>query len=216
MSENIVNSMTPQKTNMNPWLSIWFKPKITIRHIVDQDPEKYVLLLAIISGIYRAIEQASERSLGDRLSMSGILGVALFAGPLGGILALYLSGVLFRWTGSWLGGNATDKEVRAVYAWSSIVDIVGLVIYIPIMLIFGREWFQSSADWADSWIGLLIILALIPIGLALLIWKAVIFLSGLAEVHRFSIWKSLGATILGFLVVMIPLLCIWIPIFLSK
>jgi hypothetical protein len=148
--------------------------------------------------------------------MLEILGLAIILGPIAGAIGLYLSGALFRSTGSWLGGTASDKEVRAVFAWSSVVDIAGLLIFALIMIIFGREWFQSSAPWADSSVGILIVILLIPIGLTLLIWRSVIFLSGLAEVHNFSIWKSLGATVLGFVVVIIPILCILLPVSLAR
>jgi len=216
MSENTINPIAQQRTNMNPWLNIWFKPRITIRHIVDQTPEKHVQLLAVISGIFRFVDQASERSLGDTVSLLGILGLAIVIGPIAGYISLYLSGALFQWTGSWLGGNATVRDVRTVYAWSSVVDIVGLIIFTPIILVFGRDWFQSSANWTNSSAGLFIAVLLIPLGLTLLIWRAIMFLSGLAEVHNFSIWKSLGATVLGFAVVMIPILCILIPTFLTR
>lgn len=216
MSENTVNPIAQQEKITNPLLSVWFHPKVTIRHIVDHTPEKHVQLLAVISGIFRFIDQSSQKSLGDTVSMLGILGLAVLIGIPAGLISLYLTGALFRWTGSWLGGNATDRDVRAVYAWSSVVDIVGLIIFLPLILVFGRGWFQSSPSWADSSAGLLIVMLLIPLGLILLIWRAVIFLSGLAEVHNFSIWKSLVATVLGFMILLIPILCILIPIALTR
>lgn len=109
-----------QATVCNPWLTMWTRPRATMRAIIDTDPHRRVLLLAAAAGIGNAMNMASARSLGDEISVPVIIFSCLVAGPIGGILGLYLWGVLLRWTGSWLGGSGAPEEVRAGIAWSYV------------------------------------------------------------------------------------------------
>ena len=92
-------SMTSSWPN-RPLLNIWFRPRVTIRAIIDSEPEKYVLLLAFLAGIVRAFDLASEMNYGDTLPFAGILLIAVGLGGAGGWISLFLSGAVLRWTGS--------------------------------------------------------------------------------------------------------------------
>ncbi len=199
----------PQAQALSPFLSIWVKPRETIRNIVDTNPTKYVTVLAMLAGIRQALDRASSRNTGDSLPLVAILAVCIIVGPIGGIFSLYLSGALFRWTGSWLGGQASSEEVRAAIAWSSVPTIFILPLWIPELLIFGEELFTSSTPRIES----NPLLAIILLGFALIeivvgIWAFVVLLKSLGEVHRFSAWRAFGAVILGILVILVPILCI--------
>nr|MBP9871117.1 hypothetical protein [Nitrosomonas sp.] len=54
---------------LNPWLSIWTRPRATIQQIVDVNPQRYIWVLAAVSGVADALNQASERSAGDELGL---------------------------------------------------------------------------------------------------------------------------------------------------
>ena len=108
-----------------PWLKIWTEPRGTIRAIVDTDPTRYVLLLAVIGGIAESLNRASTQDLGDTWPVVGIVLLALLLGSIGGILSLYISGAIFRWTGSLLGGQASSEQVRSALAIPLLV-LVGL------------------------------------------------------------------------------------------
>jgi len=41
---------------INPWLSIWIKPRATIRWIVNTDPTQQVILLAALGGIAQTLD----------------------------------------------------------------------------------------------------------------------------------------------------------------
>lgn len=105
---------------LNPWVSIWTTPRATIQHIVDTDPERWVMVLAAISGFAQVLDRASMRNLGDKMEWPAILLVAAIAGPITGIISLSLGGALIRWSGSWIGGNASSQNIRAAIAWSSV------------------------------------------------------------------------------------------------
>ncbi|MEW5871290.1 MAG: Yip1 family protein [Chloroflexota bacterium] len=198
--------METQTKTPNPFLAIWIKPRGTLRHILDTNPQQHVLLLAALSGIYRAFDNASKQSLGDSFAFLPLLAVCILAGGLIGIASVYITAELFRWAGSALDGKATSEEMRAALAWSALPDCVLLVIYIPILVIYGHKWFTSSPEWMSAELALAIIIVLAPIGIVMLAWRAFLFVKCLAEAHRFSAWRGLATGILGTAVVVVPLL----------
>lgn len=196
------------QSSLNLFFNIWVRPRSTIRHIIDTDPTKHVIILAIISGIYQTLDRAASNSLGDDLSLVSIIVTSLIGGAIGGIISLYIGGVLFRWSGSLFGGKAKLIEVRAALAWSSVPDIVLLIVFVPIIIIYGRDWFTSSTAWMDAneAMFLITIVILTFFGLILVAWKAIIVIKCLAEVHQFSAWRGLASFLIGFLVILIPVI----------
>ena len=54
--------------SLNPWFSIWLQPRATMQQILDTDPARLVLMLAIIAGFFEALDQAVIQDLGDRMA----------------------------------------------------------------------------------------------------------------------------------------------------
>jgi hypothetical protein len=50
----------------NPFLTIWTRPRATIRAIVDTDPNRHVLLLAAIGGVVNALDRATWKNAETR------------------------------------------------------------------------------------------------------------------------------------------------------
>ncbi len=180
----------------NPWLTMWTRPRGTIRMIVDTDPSRSVILLAVIYGISSTLSRSMQKDTGDVLPLPALLGLAFIGGSIGGIIGNWICGALVRWTGSWLGGVATLDECRAAIAWGSVPHAVNLGLMLVLLLVFGQDLFRSTGlDDVGMGKGVL----LIAVGLTqvtLGIWSAVLNVKAVAEVHRFSAWKGLGAFLL--------------------
>lgn len=207
MTNIVVNSNQDNPTRMRlsqAWYSIWFKPRGTIRAIVDQNPDYGVIILAIISGVARFLDRASERSLGDSMELGWLLVMAVVTGGIAGILGLYIGGAFLRWVGSWLGGVATTKEVRTALAWSSIPDVLLFLGFGGIIALTGAEWFKSSPTFTA--LSLVLLALMIPVGLFILVMRIFLVIKCLAEVHRFSAWKGLFTIVIGSLIVIVPVL----------
>lgn len=187
-----------------PWFFIWVKPRSTIRAIIDSDPEKYVLFLAILAGIVRVLDQTSERGYGDILPFAAVLILSVLFGGAAGLISLFISGAVFRWTGSWFGGRASSKEVRAAVAWSSIPSISMLLIWVLLIAVYGKEMFTSVTPTIDNSPYILLCSAL-P-SLVLILWAFILLLLTISEVHRFSIWKALGTVAIPVIAVLVPFL----------
>lgn len=190
---------------LNPWISMWTKPRETIQQIVASDPERLVLLLAAVVGVSNFLDRAATQEMGERIELPLILTAALIAGPIFGLISLYVGSLLLRWTGGWLGGTADYRNIRAAMAWANVPVIWALPLVIPQLALFGSEVFMSekpnigaSGSLTAAYIGF----RLIDIVIAL--WTLVLFLQCLGQVQGFSAWKALGNMLLSALMVAIP------------
>ncbi|GGB03606.1 Yip1 family protein [Agarivorans gilvus] len=196
-----------QEQQLNPWFSMWTKPRATIQQIIDNNPQHLVLLLAAVSGFAELLEQARVKSLGDRLEWPYIVVATAVLGPITGIISLYLGGALIRWVGSWLGGEASAQEIRAAIAWASVLTIWGLLLWLPELALFGQDLFTTATPKIDASLSLgfaLLGFSLVEIILGL--WALVVLLKCLGQVQGFSVWKALANLVLAFLVIMVPIM----------
>jgi hypothetical protein len=202
-----------QTNTASPFISIWTKPRETIRQIVETDPKKYVIVLAMLAGISQTLDRLSTRNYGDSLPVVAILAIGLVLGPIAGIISLYFGGALYRWSGSLLGGQASPEEVRAAIAWSSVPTIFALPLWIPQLLIFGQELFTRETPKIDANpILLVVLLSFAFIEIVMGIWGVIVLLKCLGEVNKFSAWKALGSLIIGSLIILIPIICILVSL----
>ena len=84
--------METSQVTLNPWFSMWTRPRATIQQIVTSDPFHLVLLLSAVSGFLHALDRASMRDMGDKYDITTIIAIAAISGPIGGIMGLYLGG----------------------------------------------------------------------------------------------------------------------------
>jgi len=181
---------------VDSWFSIWYRPRATIRAIVDTDARKFVLGLAWFAGALAGLNSQVMLATVDlpsnlphlpRFGPFGIAMVALFSG-LVSVASIYGLGALYRWAGAMLGGTATAVEVRAAIVWSQVPELY-LMTVIIIATVFGFNTptvppSTSLFSIVESIVG---------------IWVFVISLKCLGEVHRFSAWRALGAILVGIL-----------------
>ena len=80
----------------SPFLTIWTRPRATIRAIVDTNPFLHVALLAMVGGVVQTVDRAVQRNAGDTLSLPAILGLAVLFGPIGGLIGLFVGGWFVR------------------------------------------------------------------------------------------------------------------------
>ncbi len=202
---------TPVGEPLNPWISMWTKPRATVRQQLDTDPAQYVLLLAIlggISGVYDDVDFDSE-ILAERI---GLFVGAAIGGAIFGIIWLYLSAWLTGIAGRSIGGVGNAAQVRTALAWSNIPTVwllplnLGVALSVAVLgpeRVFGAI-VQAQNDPAafdlfamPTWF-----FALAALGVVVLLWQIVITCQAVGEAHEFSSWKGLGALMLSGLMLM--------------
>jgi len=201
----------------NPFLTIWLHPRDTIRAIVATDPKRFVQSIVMLGGIFEALDRMASRNAGDLLSFPVILLIALIVGPLSGVLGLYLSAALLRFSGRWIGGTATPEAIRAAAAWGSVPLLAGNLLWLPALAIGGHDIF--TAEMANtSGVAALALLGIWLVQIVAAVWSIFTGLHCLGEVQGFSAWKALGNAVLAGLVILVPVLVlaaiVLIPVFL--
>lgn len=206
-----------EKLSVNPWIGMWVRPRETIRAILSFNKSYLLVVLYWIYGFPILLQFAQNSSLGDRLSTLAIVGISAVAAFIVGYIGINLGSLLFYWTGRWIGGAGSFRDVRAAVAWSSVPNIVGIALWIVQMVTFGRKifslmFFSMSLDGLQ----LMVSYTCSVISVVVMIWGIVILLKALGEAQQFSAWKALLNVFLPFVVIFIGLkLLIWLFMLLS-
>ena len=148
MDINYQSESTGNSWPERPFFTILYKPRSTIRAIVDSNPKKYVLLLASLSGIAQMLNFASRDTSMSFTSgidiLSGII-IILVGGTAFGIISCYLAGFFLCKASNLLGGISTSENVRAAIVWSSMPTILLLFVWIVKIGIYDVDVFNENA-----------------------------------------------------------------------
>ena len=191
---------------LNPWLSIWTKPRATMQQILATDPQHQVLLLAMLAGVVQVLQRASAKNLGDHFELPYVMLLAAIGGPIAGIITLYISSILLHWTGRFIGGHASSQHIRTAIAWAGVPTICALLLWLPALVLFGQELFTSQTPVIAS----NPLLAMLLLGFAALkiiigLWAFVLLLKCIAQAQGFSAWLALGNLVLSVLAIIVPI-----------
>ena len=190
-----------QPEEVNPWISIWTEPRVTMRQILNRDSTLLVLILAGLVGIAEALIRNPALAYGIAYSSIERFMVLVVIAAVLGVLVLYVGAYLTRWTGGWLGGTATLVSIRTAYAWSSLPKILSAIVLLASWGAAGLM--PGPIAGLDDAVMLLII--------TLAVWGVVLHCHCLGEVQGFSAWKGLANSILALLIGIVPIvLLIWL------
>lgn len=183
------------------WIDIMLRPRRTIRRIIDENPGKHAYLIAALFGI---TGEAVTFGDGVTLASGAQYGwhLAVVMGALGGLVYLYFGGGLLRLAAWILGGEASFKETRTLFAWSSIPILFGNILYRLIdaasLLLMGGVYAVTPPHPVLDPIAFGVEILAFALG----IWSFVILVMCVAEVHRLGVLRAVMAV---FLSVLIPL-----------
>ncbi len=187
---------------MNPWCSIWFKPRQTIRAIVDQDPGYCVLPLAVAAGMATLWMQFGGLALEAAKPM--LIAAVLLGGALMGVLWLFIFGWLYRWVGSWFGGQAKNADVRAAIAWAEMPMFLVFGLWIPFALFLRSQNLPAKEPTVPTNDALAAFLVFAIVIFGSWLWRVILASQTLGEVHRFSAWKGFGTLVIPNAVLVVP------------
>lgn len=194
-----------EKLGINPWLSIWFHPRKTIRAIIEYNKNYRIILLSAIYGFQYMLQSAQYFSLGQGTSLLLLLLFAIiFAIPAGYIIFNVMS-FFYYWIGKLIKGKGSFKEIRAATIWSSVPMVLTCLIWIILMIFHGNSLFVAGYETQLTGGAAALSMTLGFVQLAIGIWGLVIFLHALGEVQGFSAWMALLNAVLAGIVVFILL-----------
>lgn len=187
--------------SITPFFTIWTEPRATIRRIVEADPKRNVIALAAIGPAIGALARQWSAALDSNANLSALWPIevafrVVFAAVLG-VVSIYISSVILRWSGGLLGGVASRVEMRAALAWTQVPAITAEIVLL-IAVLSGIP-IPKPADV----VALQIDPAFYKVGViegVLAIWGSIVGVYCIAEVHRFSAWRAFCATLIPALI----------------
>jgi hypothetical protein len=185
----------------NPFLTIWTRPRATIRGIVDTDAGRHFIPLAVASGVVQTLDRAVGGNAGDALALSFLLVLAVVLGPISGLISVYLLAWFLGMTGRWFGRRAAPEHLSAAVAWSNVPILAALPVLAIGLWFFGGDWFKAATRMPETNLALGVVLLVCgAVRLILAVWWFVVLLKCVGEVQRFSAWAALGSLILAGLI----------------
>ncbi|MCC5832665.1 MAG: YIP1 family protein [Chlamydiales bacterium] len=180
--------------NINPWIHIWTRPKKTMRAILESDPKRVIIWLAILGGIFTSFASIGfwRPAYPEIWNVFLVISTIILGGIIG-LVHLYVGGWLYRLTGSWLSGRGTFIDVKCAVGWSNYPFILSNIAAIISLLVRPNPWPQFLFGLAN---------------IVIAVWGIIIFLNLLGEAHRFSAWKSLLAVIIAFILIFVVVMII--------
>jgi hypothetical protein len=196
--------MSKKILTINPWLTMWTRPRETIKAVVHYNPDHHFFLLSGIYGFAMLLQAAQNFSLGQTMLPGLILLIALILAVPIGWLSFSVVGCLILWCGKWIGGKGNFKQIRAALAWANITNIVNILMWLLLLTSFGGSVFFSGFP-STPMVGqdLVIVLIVFIVQLVATIWSIVLLLKALGEVQGFSAWKALLNVILPLIIIFV-------------
>jgi hypothetical protein len=181
----------PTKTSdkTNPWISLLFRPRLTIRQLLENETDEsiwklwvnYTILITVIAIIFAMLPPSMWEKPYLSIKEWFLVIVVLATGN---IAMFYLGSYIFWKTSLWLGGQCEKSQMRIVYVWTTIIPVVVFgAIEILFTFLFGKE-------------SMLVMLTEIIWTL----WDLVISIAGIREAANLSIWRAGVVWIVPYLV----------------
>lgn len=180
--------MDAQSIRLNPWLSIWTKPRQTIQQIVDTNPNNSVLFLAAMNGMVQILASFTILPYAVSWSIGEILLFSIVVGCFVGIILINLQSKVMLLTGGIFAGQASFREIRAAVSWAAVPNLWCVLFWIPRYMLLGEQAFHpltpENIPSSDHVLMGLNILSLLQFTLS--IWTLIILSKCIAQVQKIS------------------------------
>lgn len=185
----------------NPWLTMWRRPRETVRIYVESGSNKWLWLLAVLAGIKLFLDNADAQNVGDQIPFGSIIFLSLVFGPLIGIFNWYLFSGLFALTGRILGLSGGWGDMRRAVGLSCVPLASLMPLWLVKLVLFGSEVFTPETLLLDSSLWLLALIVLFYlVDLVVGVWYLVTLSKSVAEVYECSAWLAFALILVSSMV----------------
>ncbi len=194
-----------KELGINPWLSIWVRPRQTIRALIQHNPNYRFATLCAFYGFQYLLQASQFLALGRASSLLVILVLAAILAIPVGYLLFNVASFFYLMLGKLIKGKGSFRHIRTATYWASVPTAVSLVIWAVLILAYGNSLFVPGYE--KHLVGVAATINIIAgIGQLILgVWGFIIFLHALGEVQGFSAWMALLNVFLAALTVSILL-----------
>jgi hypothetical protein len=172
--------------------------RATFRLRLDTDNRRWVLFLIAAATLtdFSVAVRARLPSLAIGPAVLLVLPILCLM-PSCGVLSALVHSRFLLWTGRWLGGRASARDLHAAQAWSGLPLVAcSPIAILPLLLTCLQETSMSPAPGIEqvlAWTDLFVPLAVVVAGM----WSAARYAIYLSEAQRFSKSRALMNEIAG-------------------
>ncbi len=204
---------TPE-SRLNPFISIWTKPRQTVRQMIEEKNSRLIFLLVVLSGYTAILTTALDTDADETFGIPGLLIGGLIISPLLGAIGLAIGSLISILVGKIFKGTATfDEMYRAQLAGQ-----IPQMWLIPVLLIWifflPSSYFKSFEEqYSGMDLGLNIVLSVILFVLSMctLFYQS----KAIGEAHGLSAWKGFFIILIPIAAVIVLLSLIFVPMIFS-
>lgn len=199
-----------QDLGLNPWLSIWVRPRQTIRQLIEYKVSHRLILLSFLYGLISMLGNPVYMQKSPSFPLFLLFSIIL-AIPVG-YITFNIGGFLIFVSGKLIKGKGTFKQIRTALCWSYVPFIIsGILTPIFWNTVFSANQVEASPSIPQMSTSQLVIGL---INCIILIWGLIVRSKALGEVQGFSAWKALLNLILFIITVLILLAILLTPVLL--
>lgn len=169
---------TSNKPPKSIWLTIWTRPRETMRRILDASNNRLQIFILICISLIYCVFDTINRSIIANISS---LFITVINSVGCSIVLFFLMTALMYWIGKIIGGRGTYRDIILASLYSAIPSTIFYLLYL-LSLLYIYNILPVSGILID-----IFILLVIPIFYG---WIVIVSLKILAESHRFSSWKA--------------------------
>jgi hypothetical protein len=192
------------QTQRVTWRDVLFSPRKALPQMVEQTSTRTVVLLSALWGIerffYELYKDAHPPPVKSALQ---IVPNRLFWGAVFGVSFVWGIGNFMPWFAKRLGGETSEKAVRAVLAWAALPKVVTLLGLFLLYAYLGDAFvLDDRKTLMKAAPGLLLPFSTLYIAVS--VWSLGLSLVGLSAVSRLTTWNALKAWVLAGAVLVVP------------
>ncbi|TDL31846.1 hypothetical protein E2R51_11540 [Jeotgalibacillus sp. S-D1] len=182
----------------NPFLSVWTKPKQTIKQVIETKTALFTVLVAALGGLGSGLINVQDSGFNEGLSTIVVFVLALVLGAISGIVGVFIISGLYVLIGKMLGGTGNYQDMIRAMGPAYIPQIGVAIIYLLLAVLYGEVFITepdpSTFAVTSLPIGVYIASLLVTVGLG--IWGTVITCKAIGIVHHFSSLRGFGVILL--------------------
>jgi hypothetical protein len=166
---------------------------MTIRAIIHTNPKFGFWILSGLFAIAIAFQLANFYSWGLNPSFLAIFIPILLLSPILGAIWLSIDAWILRTIGWFLGGRASQWNVRSALAWSKLPYIISSIMWVVLTTSYQDTAFIQLATGASA-------VFIDLIFLIVFLWSMTLLTQAICEVQSFSLPKALLNVVLNLLI----------------
>jgi hypothetical protein len=179
---------------------MWLRPRVTVRQILEAEVRPSWVPVVALAAVCAALNNVQFDPEAGGVSMSRSA-MPIVMGSARIVFGVLIGPFILAVVGGWLGGEGDPADIRQSVAWSYVPFGAAAALWVVVLLASGVQAFnpahtpQSALEWVASIVMVAVFVCYV--------WSIPLLVASLAEVMRFSIFKSI-------LTILIPLVPLWL------